>query len=83
MWSLAYLAPAAAVGDQHAQEDGQHAAGLAGQHCCPQGRGLLCQAWRGVQAAGAALSTRLALKQPSGAALRGPKLPGRRGGIPL
>lgn len=79
MWGLPRLGLAAAIGDQHAQEDGQHAARLRGQHHCPQRGVFLHQARRGVQAAGAALSTRLAPQQPPGAALRGPELPGRLG----
>lgn len=80
MWGLACLAPAAAVGGQHAQEDSQHAAGLAAQHGCPQHQSRLHQARCGIHAAGAALGAWLAPQQPPRAALRGPELPSRLGG---
>lgn len=79
MWGLLCLALAAAVGDQHAQEDSQHAAGLAGHHCCPQCWGLLHQAGCGIHAAGTALGTWLAPQQSPRAALWESKLPGRLG----
>lgn len=50
------LAPSEVVGDEHAEEDGQHAAGLAGEDGCPQRPVLLDQAGHVVLAGGASLA---------------------------
>lgn len=70
----ACLALAAAVGQYHAQEDSQHAAGLTDQHCGPQCQVLLHQARCGIHAAGAALGTWQTLQKSLRAALWGAKL---------
>lgn len=57
------LAPSEVVGDEHAEEHGQHAAGLAGQHGRPQRPVLLDQAGRIVLAGDTARAARPA-RQP-------------------